>query len=86
MPDGGCRAPRIASAVARPMRNAGEVEYLTPSELSKRWAGAVTPGTLAAWRSRRQGPSFVKFGGRILYRLDDVECFEASQRRSVGDG
>lgn len=27
----------------------------------------LSPATLISWRSRRQGPPYVKYGGRIFY-------------------
>ena len=30
----------------------------------------------------RQGPQYLKIGGRIVYRLEDIEAFEAAQVRS----
>lgn len=52
--------------------------FLTPAELSKRWNGAVTTGTLANWRNQGKGPSFQKIGSRVLYRLDQVVAYEAA--------
>lgn len=62
--------------------------HLTPRELAERWklgnskndrAGGV--GTLANWRSAnpRKGPPFIKFGRRVLYRLSDIEAYEAAR-------
>lgn len=59
-------------------------EYLTPSELSKRWGGAVTKGTLANWRSKRKGPPFVKFGHSVRYRVDQVIGWEEQNMHLVG--
>lgn len=52
---------------------------LTPEQLAKRWAGAVTVNTLACWRNRRQGPPFRKFGRKVLYPLDLLEQWERDQ-------
>jgi DNA-binding transcriptional MerR regulator len=41
----------------------------------------ISPRTLEGWRWRGTGPRFVKAGGRVLYRLEDVEAFEAEQLR-----
>ena len=37
--------------------------------------------TLERWRWLGQGPRFLKIGGRVLYRLEDIEAFEAEQVR-----
>ena len=41
----------------------------------------LSPRTLEGWRWRGTGPRFVKAGGRVLYRLEDVEAFEKTQLR-----
>lgn len=50
--------------------------FLTPAELSERWRNRINVRTLANWRSQGNGPSFVKIGGAIAYRLSDVEEWE----------
>lgn len=32
----------------------------------------ATRGTLSQWRHRGEGPPYVKFGNRVLYRGDDL--------------
>lgn len=59
-------------------------EYLSPSELAKRWNGAVTTGTLANWRSKGTGPAFAKFGSRVRYPLAQVVAWEAANLHLVG--
>ena len=49
--------------------------HLTSAHLAKRWS--VTVGHLANQRSAGIGPAYLKLGGRVLYRLADVETFEA---------
>lgn len=51
--------------------------FLSPQQLAKRWGGAVSSATLANWRAKKRGPSFVKVGTRIRYRLSDVLAYEA---------
>jgi hypothetical protein len=52
-------------------------KHLNQIELSRRWS--ISPRTLERWRWLREGPRYLKIGGRILYRLDDIEAYEASQ-------
>lgn len=59
-------------------------EYLSPKELSKRWGGAVTTGTLANWRCRGCGPSYSKFGYKIVYPLEQLQAWEQSNLHLVG--
>ena len=53
------------------------VKHLNQIELSRRWS--ISPRTLERWRWLHQGPRYLKIGGRILYRVDDIEAYEASQ-------
>lgn len=49
-------------------------EFLTTKELAARWK--LSNKTLNNWRGKRTGPSFVKVGKSVLYRLDDVLAYE----------
>ena len=41
----------------------------------------VTTGTLAVWRSTRRYPlAYVRIGGRIKYRVVDIETFQQLRR------
>jgi len=56
--------------------------YVTQETLAARWG--LKPRTLERWRWLRQGPAYLKIGGRIRYRLIDIERYEAdSVRESV---
>jgi hypothetical protein len=57
------------------------VHHLNQIELSRRWK--VSPRTLERWRWLGQGPRFMKLGGRVAYRIQDVEEFEAEQLREI---
>ena len=59
--------------------NAGPVRHLNQIEVSRRWG--VSERTLERWRWKRQGPPFMKIGGRVAYALADIEAFEAARRR-----
>ena len=37
-----------------------------------------TPGTLAVWRSRKEGPEYVKVRNRIFYHYDSLVKFANS--------
>lgn len=52
-------------------------KHLNQVELSRRWS--LSPRTLERWRWLKQGPEYLKIGGRVVYRVDDVEAFEAAQ-------
>lgn len=55
------------------------MEYLTAKELSERWRGRITVGTLKQWRWLKKGPAYRKFGNKVLYPLDAVVAFENNQ-------
>jgi hypothetical protein len=52
--------------------------HLTAEELATRWH--VHLGTLANQRTSGSGCPYIKLGKRVLYRLKDVEDFEASRK------
>lgn len=54
-----------------------QLKHLSQKELARRWN--ISHRTLERWRSIGQGPAFLKLGGRVLYRLADIEAFEQSQ-------
>jgi predicted DNA-binding transcriptional regulator AlpA len=55
--------------------------HLNQKQLAERWG--ISPKTLERWRWLGQGPKFLKLGGRIAYRLEDIEAFETQQLRQV---
>lgn len=57
--------------------------YLTPAELVLRYKGSITTRTLANWRSNREGPSYTKIGGRVLYPMESVTKWEVL--RTLGE-
>jgi hypothetical protein len=50
--------------------------HLNQTELSARWN--LSPRTLERWRWLGEGPRYLKLGGRVLYRVEDVEAFEST--------
>ncbi|MEI8396807.1 MAG: helix-turn-helix domain-containing protein [Rhodospirillaceae bacterium] len=53
--------------------------HLNQRELSRRWH--LSPYTLERWRSLGEGPRFLKIGGKVLYRQEDIEAYEAEHLR-----
>lgn len=41
----------------------------------------ISINTLNCWRSRREGPPFVKIGGNVRYRLVDLDGWADGRRR-----
>jgi hypothetical protein len=59
------------------------VRHLNQIDLSRRWS--ISPRTLERWRWLKAGPRYLKIGGRVVYRLEDVESFEAAQTKNDPD-
>ena len=52
------------------------VRHLNQVELARRWN--ISARTLERWRWLGEGPVYLKLGGRVSYRLEDVEYYEAT--------
>ena len=57
-----------------------DLRHFNQVQLARRWN--LSERTLERWRWLKQGPSYIKIGGRVVYTLDDVEAFETARRRS----
>jgi hypothetical protein len=51
-------------------------KFLTAQEVSERYRGEITVGTLRNWRAMRIGPTFVKIGKAVLYPVDELEAWD----------
>lgn len=57
---------------------------LNQTELATHWS--ISARTLERWRWTGEGPAFLKIGGRVVYRLEDMLAYEeARHRRSTAD-
>ena len=56
------------------------IRHLNQVDLSRRWS--ISPRTLERWRWLGQGPRYLKIGGHVVYRLEDIEAYEAQQVRT----
>jgi hypothetical protein len=65
-------SPNVERAVA--------LKHLNQVDLARRWR--VSPRTLERWRWLRQGPAYLKVGNHVVYRIEDIESYEAEQRRT----
>jgi hypothetical protein len=52
------------------------IVHINQVQLARRWS--LSPRTLERWRWRDQGPAYLKVGGRVVYRLEDIEAFESA--------
>jgi len=55
--------------------------HMNQVQLARHWL--LSPRTLERWRFRRTGPRYLKVGGRVVYRLEDIEAFEAASSRQT---
>jgi hypothetical protein len=58
------------------------IQHINQVELSRRWR--LSPRTLERWRYQGTGPQYLKVGGRIVYRLADIEAYETDQLHASG--
>lgn len=58
-------------------------DFLTPYALHKRWGGAISPKTLANWRTKNLGPRWSKVGGRVVYAVQDVLAYESRSKTAL---
>jgi hypothetical protein len=56
--------------------------HLRQSELAERWC--LSPRTLERWRYTGKGPPYLRIGGRVVYRLADIEDFEDTSLETSG--
>ena len=59
--------------------NNSPINHLDQQALALRWG--MSPRTLEDWRWRKKGPRYLKIGGRVMYRLEDIEAYEAERLR-----
>lgn len=57
-----------------------ETRFLTPEEVTERYRGGVSVGTLRNWRAMKIGPSFVKIGKAVLYPIEELEAWDERNR------
>ena len=57
------------------------IHHLNQVELARRWS--LSHRTLERWRWEGRGPQYLKIGGRIVYRLSDIEAYEAGRQRNA---
>lgn len=50
--------------------------HLLTADLARRWC--VSSRTIEGWRYRNIGPAYRRIGGRVVYKLEEIERFEQS--------
>ena len=70
-----------------------DIKFLTAEEVSERYRGEITVGTLRNWRAMRIGPRFIKIGKAVLYPVSELDAWDekntvncrASRRLMIDD-
>jgi hypothetical protein len=52
------------------------MQHIDQKGLAERWL--ISPRTLEQWRWQGRGPRYLKICRRVVYRLSDIEAFEAA--------
>ncbi|WP_165189905.1 helix-turn-helix domain-containing protein [Caulobacter soli] len=55
-----------------------DLKFLTTEEVSQRYRGLISVGTLENWRFQQIGPSFLKVGKQVLYPVEVLDAWERS--------
>ena len=56
-----------------------DIRHHHQRDLAARWR--ISERTLERWRWLGIGVAYIKLGGRVVYRLEDIEAYEAQQLR-----
>jgi hypothetical protein len=65
---------RIPATISKENQMEAKVRHLTQRELAERWN--KSEATIERYRSDGVGPIYLKIGGKIMYRIEDIEQFE----------
>ncbi|QPB08648.1 helix-turn-helix domain-containing transcriptional regulator [Burkholderia phage Mica] len=67
------------------MAQAQPKKFLSAAEVSQRWDGAVSTGTLANWRTQKKGPPYQKLGSKVRYPIVQLEAWEHANLVAAND-
>lgn len=56
---------------------------LNQTALAARWK--ISPRTLERWRWLGEGLQYLKIGGRVIYRMENVEAYEREMLQAAGE-
>jgi hypothetical protein len=56
-------------------------KLLNQIDLARKWQ--MSERTLESWRWRKIGPRWIRIGGRIRYKLEDVEAYETAHAHEI---
>jgi predicted DNA-binding transcriptional regulator AlpA len=61
--------------------NTTHPRYLNTQEVAERLR--LSEGTLANWRTKGEGPQYVKLGRKVLYAVAEIDDYEKRQSRGA---
>ncbi|SFT57863.1 helix-turn-helix domain-containing protein [Mesorhizobium sp. YR577] len=53
-----------------------ERKFLTDEEVSERYRGGISVGTLRNWRAMKIRPTYIKIGKAVLYPLEELDAWD----------
>lgn len=56
--------------------------FLCQKQLARRWG--ISHRTLENWRYRGRGLPFLRLGGKVFYKIEDVEAYENRRTQPAG--
>lgn len=56
--------------------------FIDTRQLAKRWCR--DSGTIRKWRSRGNGPAYLKLNGKVVYDMEEIKKWEEESRVSNG--
>jgi hypothetical protein len=68
--------PNVISLLATQGKLMSDKKFLTAEEVSERYRGSVSVGTLRNWRAIKFGPTFVKIGKAVLYPANELDAWD----------
>ena len=78
--------PIFPAGCRRAMKDPASLVEMGDLSVSNQLLSGFHDIEMERWRWTGEGPQFVKLGGRVLYRLEDVEAYEREQiRQSTAD-
>lgn len=61
-----------------------ETKYLTAEEVSERYRGEISAGTLRNWRAAGIRFPFIKIGKAVLYPVDALDAWDSAHTVTCG--
>ncbi len=80
----GSAGTRIITPCSVTNSSGATIVHLNQKSLAERWD--LSPRTLEQWRWQGRGPVYLKIHNHVVYRLIDIEAFEAAHLHANTSG